>query len=208
MLSIWIYYRSQYRLSLSTLTFQEDKSQAHETRTLHHRIFTVGSNGGFQALSKWFKKYLAPSFYLYTYTLPTFYSLFSSCQGKITRNYTRVSVRCSARTWPRLRTKQRQHFIRFGCESYRREYIRGCFRTSDSQLVKWLRQPASRYSWGGKSASSSSRSCRALEITRISARVGINIEIFLWATNRHSSWEKCYPPVFSFYFPSEVHLKG
>lgn len=75
-----------------------------------------------------------------------------------------------------------------------------------SQLVKWLRQPASRYSWGGKSASSSSRSCRALEITGISARVGINIEIFLWATNRHSSWEKLsffqrYPPVcFPFIF--------
>lgn len=66
----------------------------------------------------------------------------------------------------------------------RRVYQR-CFHTSESHLVKWLRQGDSGDCWGGKwCASSSWRSCRALEITRISARVRINIEIFLWATNR------------------------
>lgn len=85
----------------------------------------------------------------------------------------------------------------------------GCFRAGESQLVKRLLLPTPAPSAGTRPASSSSRSCRAFQITGISARVGINIEIFLWATNRR--YWKTYPPppppFFFFRVPSSINFR-
>lgn len=79
----------------------------------------------------------------------------------------------------------------------------GCFRAGESQLVKRLLLPTPAPSAGTRPASSSSRSCRAFQITGISARVGINIEIFLWATNRRY-WKTYPPPPPPFFFLSSA----
>lgn len=116
----------------------------------------------FQPVSKWFEKAIH---------LP----LFSSAKSET--NSKRVSPRCSlARpcvspcVWNNVSTLSGS-----GARAIVQEYIRGMFSRQPTRETTPANPP---YPIRGD-ASSSSRSCRAFQITGISARVGINIEIFL-----------------------------
>lgn len=118
----------------------------------------------FQPVSKWFEKAIH---------LP----LFSSAKSET--NSKRVSPRCSlARpcvspcVWNNVSTLSGS-----GARAIVQEYIRGVF-SRRRQPTRETTPANPPYPIRGD-ASSSSRSCRAFQITGISARVGINIEIFL-----------------------------
>lgn len=122
----------------------------------------------FQPVSKWFEKAIH---------LPLPSPLFSSAKSET--NSKRVSPRCSlARpcvspcVWNNVSTLSGS-----GARAIVQEYIRGVFsrRRQPTRETTPVNPP---YPIRGD-ASSSSRSCRAFQITGISARVGINIEIFL-----------------------------
>lgn len=120
----------------------------------------------FQPVSKWFEKAIH---------LPLLSLLFSSAKSET--NSKRVSPRCSlARpcvspcVWNNVSTLSGS-----GARAIVQEYIRGMFSRQPTHETTPANPP---YPIRGD-ASSSSRSCRAFQITGISARVGINIEIFL-----------------------------
>lgn len=153
-----------------------------------HRAISSTNFDHFQPVSKWFEKFdTTPS------STPFHSPFFSPRRDKLE---VRVSTLfpCTA-VCLALCMKQRQHFIRLGCKSYRARVYQRVFsrrrqptrETTPPTLPTPIREDAS----------SSSRSCRAFQITGISARVGINIEIFLWATNRR--YWKTYPPLIFFF---------
>ena len=122
----------------------------------------------FQPVSKWFEKAIH---------LPLPSPLFSSAKSET--NSKRVSPRCSlARpcvspcVWNNVSTLSGS-----GARAIVQEYIRGVF-SRRRQPTRETTPANPPYPIRGD-ASSSSRSCRAFQITGISARVGINIEIFL-----------------------------
>lgn len=163
-----------------------------------HRAISSTNFDHFQPVSKWFEKFdTTPS------STPFHSPFFSPRRDKL-----EVSPRCSlARpcvspcVWNNVSTLSGSH-----ARAIVQEYIRGMFsrrrqptrETTPPTLPTPIREDAS----------SSSRSCRAFQITGISARVGINIEIFLWATNRRY-WKtypllifffECLPPTFERHF--------
>lgn len=145
----------------------------------------------FQPVSKWFEKAIH---------LPLLSLLFSSAKSET--NSKRVSPRCSlARpcvspcVWNNVSTLSGS-----GARAIVQEYIRGVF-SRRRQPTRETTPANPPYPIRGD-ASSSSRSCRAFQITGISARVGINIEIFLLSDE---------PPVLEnlsplFFFSSAFHF--
>lgn len=131
-----------------------------------YRVNSSTNFDHFQPVSKWFEKAIH---------LPLPSPLFSSAKSET--NSKRVSPRCSlARpcvlpcVWNNVSTLSGS-----GARAIVQEYIRGVFSRQPTRETTPANPP---YPIRGD-ASSSSRSCRAFQITGISARVGINIEIFL-----------------------------
>lgn len=145
------------------------RNQPSNSNFSQHREHTYRANSStnfdhFQPVSKWFEKAIH---------LP----LFSSAKSET--NSKRVSPRCSlARpcvspcVWNNVSTLSGS-----GARAIVQEYIRGVF-SRRRQPTRETTPANPPYPIRGD-ASSSSRSCRAFQITGISARVGINIEIFL-----------------------------
>lgn len=149
------------------------RNQPSNSNFSQHREHTYRANSStnfdhFQPVSKWFEKAIH---------LPLPSPLFSSAKSET--NSKRVSPRCSlARpcvspcVWNNVSTLSGS-----GARAIVQEYIRGVF-SRRRQPTRETTPANPPYPIRGD-ASSSSRSCRAFQITGISARVGINIEIFL-----------------------------